>query len=59
MKSLDRLVGLVCPTPRISADTESHLGFVGQAAGICLGSKAERFFAGVGAMHRREVRDRP
>src|SRR5208282_4682748 len=26
-----------CPTPRISTKTESHLRFVGQAAGICLG----------------------
>src|ERR1700691_6101182 len=25
-----------CPTPRISAKTESHRRFVGQAAGICL-----------------------
>src|SRR5271167_3294024 len=30
-----------CPTPRISTKTESHLRFVGQAAGICLdGSRA-------------------
>jgi hypothetical protein len=28
-----------CPTPRISAKTESHRRFVGQAAGICLGTR--------------------